>query len=95
MRVPEGLRLINVDLVKCTAQFVARNGKAFLTELASAEVRNPEFNFLKPTHSMYTFFTSLCDAYSRVLLPPAGTLDKLRQTAADRYGCYACDESKL
>lgn len=84
VRVPEGLRMINLDLVKCAAQFVARNGKAFLTELAAAEVRNPEFNFLKPTHSMYSFFTSLCDAYSRVLLPPAGTLDKLRKNTTDR-----------
>jgi len=58
--------LQDLDLVKLTAQFVARNGKGFLTDLAMKEARNMEFNFLKPTHSMFTFFTALCDAYSKV-----------------------------
>eukprot|EP00208_Stichococcus_sp_RCC1054_P004291 CAMPEP_0206141514 /NCGR_PEP_ID=MMETSP1473-20131121/13203_1 /ASSEMBLY_ACC=CAM_ASM_001109 /TAXON_ID=1461547 /ORGANISM="Stichococcus sp, Strain RCC1054" /LENGTH=517 /DNA_ID=CAMNT_0053536115 /DNA_START=340 /DNA_END=1890 /DNA_ORIENTATION=- len=82
--VPAGLRMIDLDVLKLTAQFVARNGKGFLTELAAARVRDPEFNFLKPTHSMFTFFTAMCDAYSRVLMPPAGTTEKLRKNAADR-----------
>jgi splicing factor 3A subunit 1 len=34
------------------------------------EHSNPQFNFLKPTHSMFTFFTGLADAYSKVLMPP-------------------------
>lgn len=76
----------DLDLVKLTAQFVARNGKGFLTDLAMKETRNQDFNFLKPTHSMFTFFTALCDAYSKVLMPPAGTSDKLRKDAADRCG---------
>lgn len=84
VHVPEGLRMIDLDLVKLTAQFVARNGKGFLTDLAAARVREAEFNFLKPTHSMFTFFTALCDAYSRTLMMPAGTVDKLRRNAGDR-----------
>jgi hypothetical protein len=74
----------DLDLVKLTAQFVARNGKGFLTDLAMKETRNQDFNFLKPTHSMFTFFTALCDSYSKVLMPPAGTSDKLRKDATDR-----------
>lgn len=84
VHVPEGLRMIDLDLVKLTAQFVARNGKGFLTDLAAARAREAEFNFLKPTHSMFTFFTALCDAYSRTLMMPAGTVDKLRRNAGDR-----------
>lgn len=38
--------------------------------LASREHTNPQFSFLRPTHSLFGFFTSLCDAYSRVLMPP-------------------------
>jgi splicing factor 3A subunit 1 len=82
--VPEGLSLLDVDLMKLTAQFVARNGKAFLTGLASREHANPQFNFLKPTHSLFTFFTRLCDAYSRVLMPPKGLVAALQRDAADR-----------
>lgn len=76
--------LQDLDLVKLTAQFVARNGKGFLTDLAMKETRNQDFNFLKSTHSMFTFFTALCDSYSKVLMPPAGTSDKLRRDATDR-----------
>ena len=76
--------LQDLDLVKLTAQFVARNGKGFLTDLAMKETRNQDFNFLKPTHSMFTFFTALCDSYSKVLMPPAGTSNKLRRDATDR-----------
>ncbi|KFM23650.1 putative splicing factor 3A subunit 1 [Auxenochlorella protothecoides] len=49
---------------RLTAAAVARNGKKFLTELASREHASPQFNFLKPTHSLFAFFTALCDAYS-------------------------------
>lgn len=81
--VPEGLALLEVDLIKLTAQFVARNGKDFLSGLMSRELANPQFGFLKPTHSLFPFFTSMADAYSKVLMPPKGTQDKLRADATD------------
>lgn len=85
VHVPEGLTSLDLDVIKLTAQFVARNGKSFLTGLAQREHANPQFSFLKPTsHSGFMFFTSLCDAYSRVLMPPKGLQDKLRQDKADR-----------
>ncbi|GAX76903.1 hypothetical protein CEUSTIGMA_g4349.t1 [Chlamydomonas eustigma] len=81
--IPEGLTFMDLDIIKLTAQFVARNGKAFLTGLSSREHTNPQFNFLKPTHSLFSFFTSLCDSYSRVLMPPKGTKERLTKDAAD------------
>ncbi len=65
-------------------QFVARNGKGFLTELAQREARNVDFNFLKPTHSMFGFFTALTDAYSRALMPPVEVSEGLKRDALDR-----------
>lgn len=82
--VPEGLSLMDVDIIKLTAQFVARNGKSFLTGLASREHSNPQFNFLKPTHSLFSFFTRLCDAYSRCLMPPKGTVQALKADVEER-----------
>jgi len=82
--VPEGMTMLDVDVIKLTAQFVARNGKSFLTGLASREHANPQFNFLKPTHSLFTFFTRLCDAYSRVLMPPKGVITALQKDIEDR-----------
>ncbi len=58
--------------------------------LAGKEHSNPQFMFLKPTHSMFGFFTSLCDAYSRVLMPDKGHMQKLHQDASDRYTQQCC-----
>ncbi len=58
--------------------------------LAGKEHSNPQFMFLKPTHSMFGFFTSLCDAYSRVLMPDKGLMLKLHQDASDRYTQQLC-----
>ncbi|KAI0501707.1 hypothetical protein KFK09_016652 [Dendrobium nobile] len=83
VRLPEGITGEELDIIKLTAQFVARNGKSFLTNLTSREISNPQFHFLKPTHSMFTFFTALADAYSKVLMPPKGITDKLSKSVTD------------
>lgn len=48
---------MDVDVIKLTAQFIARNGRPFLTNLMSKEQRNPMFDFLKPQHSHFNYFT--------------------------------------
>lgn len=83
VRLPEGITGEELDIIKLTAQFVARNGKSFLAGLTSREINNPQFHFLKPTHSLFTFFTALADAYSKVLMPPKGLTEKLRGSARD------------
>ncbi|GFR52779.1 hypothetical protein Agub_g15394, partial [Astrephomene gubernaculifera] len=86
VHVPEGLTAQDLDVIKLTAQFVARNGKSFLAGLSSREHTNPQFNFLKPTHSLFAFFTSLADAYSRVMMPDKGLKERLGRDAGDRAG---------
>lgn len=76
---------MDLDVIKLTAQFVARNGKAFLTGLISREHMNPQFHFLKPTHSLFTFFTALADAYSRVLNPPKTAAQRLKEYTDGGY----------
>ncbi len=44
----------------------------------------PQFNFLKPTHSMFPFFTSLADMYSKVLMPPKAATERLRRDAGSK-----------
>ncbi|KAG9154027.1 hypothetical protein Leryth_000534 [Lithospermum erythrorhizon] len=83
VRIPEGITGEELDIIKLTAQFVARNGKPFLSGLTSREMNNPQFHFLKPTHSMFMFFTSLADAYSKVLMPPTKLTEKLRNNVVD------------
>lgn len=68
-------------------------GKSFLTGLASREHANPAFNFLKPTHSLFAFFTGLCDAYSRVLMPPKELRSRLEKDVADRWARGRCSRA--
>ncbi|KAF9610181.1 hypothetical protein IFM89_020690 [Coptis chinensis] len=81
VRHPEGITGEELDIIKLTAQFVARNGKSFLTGLAIREINKPHFQFLKPTNSKYLPFTKYSDVYSKVLMPPMGLIDKLRSVA--------------
>lgn len=52
------------------------------------EATNPQFSFIKPTHSLFGFFTSLCDAYSNVTMPERGgikdVVERLQKDATDR-----------
>jgi splicing factor 3A subunit 1 len=43
-----------------------------------------QFYFLKPTHSLFGFFTALADAYSAVLMPDKDLRKKLGEDAGDR-----------
>jgi hypothetical protein len=57
----------DVDLVRLTAQFVARNGRDFLTRLIQQEASNYQFDFLKPHNVLFTYFQKMVEQYSKVL----------------------------
>eukprot|EP01035_Chromulina_nebulosa_P019805 gene19805-25747_t len=66
---PSGLSALDFDIIKQTAQYTAINGRDFLGGLAQREQRNPQFDFLKPTHMLFSYFTSLVDCYTKILRP--------------------------
>lgn len=70
---------MDMDMIKLTAQFVARNGQKFLIGLTQRESRNPQFDFLKPTHALFGYFTSLVDAYTKCLMPNKDEIEKLKR----------------
>eukprot|EP01111_Echinosteliopsis_oligospora_P011916 TRINITY_DN4031_c0_g1_i2.p1 TRINITY_DN4031_c0_g1~~TRINITY_DN4031_c0_g1_i2.p1 ORF type:complete len:671 (-),score=270.42 TRINITY_DN4031_c0_g1_i2:48-2060(-) len=72
------LSALDLDVMKLTAQFVARNGAAFHSGLQNREPRNPQFDFLRQTSPYYTYFTSLIDSYTRILLPTKESIAHLR-----------------
>ena len=57
----------DLDVVRLTALFVAKNGRSFMTTLSQRETRNYQFDFLRPQHSLYQFFSRLVDQYSELL----------------------------
>lgn len=74
---PPSISALDLDIVKLTAQFVARNGRQFLTDLMKKEERNHQFDFLRPQHSLFQYFTRLLEQYTKVLLPPKELVTKL------------------
>ncbi|EJD06005.1 uncharacterized protein FOMMEDRAFT_104418 [Fomitiporia mediterranea MF3/22] len=70
---------VDLDIIKLAALFTARRGRSFLSKLAAREARNYEFEFLRPTHSMFSYFNSLVEQYSKVLLPSKEMLEKLKR----------------
>jgi len=61
----------DLEVIKLTAQFAAKNGRSFITSLSQKEMNNPQFDFLRPQHSYYQYFTRLMDQYTSLLT--AGT----------------------
>ena len=57
----------DLEVVRLTALFVAKNGRSFSTTLSQREARNYQFDFLRPQHSLYQFFSRLVDQYTILL----------------------------
>jgi len=71
--------LVTRDIMKLTALFTARRGRSFLNSLQAKEGRNYQFDFLKPTHSLFAYFNQLIEQYTKVLLPNKEMLEQLNQ----------------
>ena len=100
---PVGAAPLDVDVIQLTAQFVALNGRAFLTGIATRESKNPQFDFLKPTNHLFSSFTALVDAYSKCLKPPEEVKESLAADGADslrtlarvqQYAAYVRDRDR-
>lgn len=77
----------DLDILRLTAQFVAKNGRSFITILSQREARNFQFDFLRSNHSLYPYFNVLVQQYSQILAPPPSLnafLSESRQQIFDR-----------
>ncbi len=83
------------DIMKLTALFTARQGHSFLATLSVKEGRNYQFDFLKPTHSLFGYFNRLIEQYTKVLMPTPETLQKLKEQsdAGAKWKMYADAQS--
>jgi len=50
-----------------------------LTNLMNREQRNYQFDFLRPQHSLFQYFTKLLEQYTKVLIPPKDLMKKLSE----------------
>lgn len=86
MADPPSISALDLDIVKLTAQFVARNGRQFLTNLMNREQRNYQFDFLRPQHSLFLYFTKLLEQYTKVLIPPKDLMSRLKEECSNPSG---------
>ncbi|KAI5801503.1 Pre-mRNA splicing factor PRP21 like protein-domain-containing protein [Peziza echinospora] len=76
----------DLDILRLTALFVAKNGRQFMTTLSQREARNYQFDFLRPNHSFYQYFTRLVDQYTELLSPKsAENMKLLEKNVNDKY----------
>lgn len=97
---------LDVDIIKMTAQYTAANGKDFLKGLITKEQKNSQFDFLRPTHMLFTYFTSLVDSYTLILHPSndinehlkhhsgEGAHQKVLECAVERWGNKRNEEER-
>lgn len=57
----------DLEIVRLTALYVARNGRDFMRSLAQREAGNPQFQFLIPNHTFHNFFQHMVDQYNIIL----------------------------
>ncbi|KAI9591375.1 Pre-mRNA splicing factor PRP21 like protein-domain-containing protein [Syncephalis fuscata] len=75
----------DLDIIKLTAQFVARNGRQFVNSLAQREQRNYQFDFLRPSHSLFPYFNQLVEQYSKVLMPSSSLQKHVDEFANNKH----------
>lgn len=63
----------DLEILRLTALFVAKNGRQFMTTLAQREAGNPQFQFLIPNHTFHNYFQHMIDQYSILLRESGGS----------------------
>lgn len=76
---PPYISPLDIDIIKLSAQFIARNGKPFQFGLFNREAKNPQFGFLQENHPLHSYFRQLVESYSRVILPPKDIIENLEK----------------
>lgn len=85
----------DLDVVRLTALFVAKNGRSFMTTLSQKETRNYQFDFLRPQHSLYQFFSRLVDQYTLLLQSTSVDGEKAKSARVRELKQYADDKFNI
>ncbi|KAG6975518.1 hypothetical protein JG688_00002303 [Phytophthora aleatoria] len=73
------LSALDQEIMYLTAQYTALSGSSFLSGLATREQRNPQFDFLKPTHPLFAYFTTLVESYTLVLAKQDAQMKRIEE----------------
>ncbi|KAM0750422.1 hypothetical protein T439DRAFT_289553 [Meredithblackwellia eburnea MCA 4105] len=76
---PPAINAVDLDILRLTALFTARSGRRFASDLASRESRNYQFDFLRPSHSLFGYFNRLTEQYTKMLIPSKEAMANLER----------------
>ncbi|KAJ5219889.1 hypothetical protein N7468_009093 [Penicillium chermesinum] len=65
-RMPN-ISALDLDVLRLTAFHTAGKGQQFATGLSQREAGNPQFDFLRPNHSLYSYFRAMVEEYTILL----------------------------
>lgn len=85
---------VDLDILKLTALFVARNGRKFQSELATREKANYQFDFLQPAHSLFPTFNKLVEQYTKIFQLDEKRVAPLRAQAGIAQGSDISDRDR-
>lgn len=80
---------VDLDILKLTALFTARKGRSFASSLLSRESKSYQFEFLRPSHSLFTYFNHLVEQYQKVISPSPSLLENVK------LGAYGTTDTAL
>lgn len=72
---------VDLDVLKLTALYTARKGRSFASGLSAREGRSYQFEFLRPSHSLFGYFNRLVEQYRMVMEPSDEAKLKVRTGA--------------
>ncbi|GAA5956960.1 hypothetical protein JCM3765_006652 [Sporobolomyces pararoseus] len=78
---PPKISPVDLDILRLTALFAARSGTQFTRELAGRESRNYQFDFLRPSHSLFGYFNRLVEQYTKILMPSKELRSRIERRA--------------
>ncbi len=56
-----------------------------MAKIAQREAKNYQFDFLRPAHSLFAYFTRLVEQYTKILIPREGVKEKLERAVKDKF----------
>ncbi|GJN90047.1 hypothetical protein Rhopal_003045-T1 [Rhodotorula paludigena] len=78
---PPKINAVDLDILRLTALFTARSGRKFASDLAARESRNYQFDFLRPSHSLFGYFNRLVEQYTKILVPSKELIARIERRA--------------
>ncbi|EEB09139.1 splicing factor Sap114 [Schizosaccharomyces japonicus yFS275] len=75
----------DLDVLKLTARYAAVRGTSFLSTISQREWRNNQFDFLRPNHALYGYFTRLVQQYTNLITRNVPSEKILQRNVEDRW----------